>query len=77
MKKVVQKQKKQKMRRVTVRLPKKLLEDCMELSGLGVTATIRLALEALRRMRAQHQLLALQGKIKFDRTYEQIKADRG
>ena len=48
----------------------------MRESGLGVTEVLHAALKERRHRRAQQTLLDLGGKVKFLRSYEEIKADR-
>lgn len=64
------------VRKVTLNIPKQLLEEEMEATGLGVTELICAALEKQRRIRRQQALLRLQGNVKFELTYEQIKEMR-
>jgi hypothetical protein len=44
------------MKRVTVLLPELLIEDATKASGVGLTPTIRLGLEALIRSKAYREL---------------------
>ena len=61
------------MKKVTVNLPATLLEP---LDGMGTTELIRHALKEYRHRWACQELLKLQGKVKFDITYEQLKSER-
>jgi hypothetical protein len=51
------------IKRVTVNLPAKLLEDAGRVSGGGITETLVMGLELLTRRRAYVQALALKGKL--------------
>ena len=59
------------MRRVTVRLPAKLIQDAMDHSGKGPTDTIREALEEKLTTAAYDRMLALRGKIKFGMSWQE------
>jgi hypothetical protein len=51
------------IRRVTVNLPAKLLDEAESVSGRGITETIVLGLELLARRRAHAKAIALKGKL--------------
>jgi hypothetical protein len=63
-------------RKITVEVPAELLNKAQKASGLGITQTIRSGLELVAAGRAYERLLQLQGKVKFSRTLEELKADR-
>src|SRR4051812_7840696 len=50
------------VKRVTVNLPRHLLQDAMEVTGAGTTETIAQGLQLLARRRAYTKALALKGK---------------
>ena len=50
-------------RRVTANLPVALLREAQEASGRGITDTLRLGLELVRRQQAAARLLKLRGKV--------------
>ena len=50
---------------VTVELPVDLLEKARKTTGEGITGTIRRGLELVAAGRAQDELKALRGKVKF------------
>ncbi len=54
------------MRKITVEIPAKLLENAQSETGKGITETVREGLERLAATRAQKALLNLEGKGKFD-----------
>jgi hypothetical protein len=54
------------MKKVTAFLPADLLATCQNMTGEGVTETLRQALEAMARKRAYAGLLEMRGKIKFE-----------
>jgi hypothetical protein len=64
------------LRKITVEVPEKDLAAAQAFTGEGVSETVRAALRKLASMRAQHELLKLRGKVKFDLTYDEIKRDR-
>jgi hypothetical protein len=57
--------KKQEMQKVTVMLPRDLVERAKRASGLGVTPAIRKGLEAVAATEAYEALRKLRGKVKF------------
>ena len=63
-------------RRITVVVPAELLAKAQEASGAGITQTIRVGLELIAAGRAYERLLKRQGKVRFSRTLEELKADR-
>ena len=64
------------VRKITVRVPAKLLTKAQMASRAGVTQTVRAGLELIAAGGAYERILQLQGKIKFSRSLEELKADR-
>lgn len=64
------------LRKITVEVPVHDLERAQELTGEGVTETVRTALRKLASIQAQRRLLDLQGKVKFSATWQELKYDR-
>lgn len=64
------------MRKITVEVPEKLLDMAQSETGKGVSDTVRDGLRKLASARAQKELLALRGKVKFSISYEDMKEDR-
>jgi hypothetical protein len=62
--------------KVTVELPADLLERARKSTGDGITATIRRGLELVAAARAQRELTALRGKVKFSIDIDASRADR-
>jgi hypothetical protein len=62
--------------KVTVMLPKGLLQKAMKASGEGLTPTLRRGLELVAAKDAYRGLLKLKGKFDFGLDYEQVKKDR-
>lgn len=54
------------VRRVTVNLPRSLLEDAMQATGRGITETLIEGLDLVRRRRAYESAMALRGKLLLD-----------
>jgi hypothetical protein len=54
-----------KTRRVTANLPGALLEDAMNVTGKGVTDTLVIGLQLVRRSRAFDKAMALRGKVQL------------
>lgn len=63
-------------RKITVEVPKDLLEKAQEASGTGVTQTVRAGLQLVAASRTYARILRLQGKVRFSRTLAELKADR-
>jgi hypothetical protein len=63
-------------RKITVEIPAELLSKAQKASGAGITQTIRSGLELIAAGRAYNRLLQLQGKVRFSKTSEELKADR-
>jgi Arc/MetJ-type ribon-helix-helix transcriptional regulator len=65
-----------RMRKITVHVPKALLQTAQAHTGAGVTETIREGLKKLASVHAQQELLKLRGKVKFSMSLEELKYDR-
>jgi len=63
-------------RKVTVELPRELLEKAQKASGTGVTQTIRTGLQLVAASHAYAQLRRMRGRVRFSRTVADLKADR-
>ena len=66
----------EELRKITVQVPERDLELAQELTGEGVTETVRAALKKLASIRAQQRLLKLRGKVKFAMTLDEMRYDR-
>jgi hypothetical protein len=64
------------LRKITVEVPAHDLAMAQELTGGGVSETVRAALKKLVSIQAQRRLLKLRGKVKFDLTLEEMRYDR-
>ena len=63
-------------RKITVFVPEDLLVSAQQETGRGVTETVREGLKKLASLRAQRDLLALRGKVRFSMTWNEMKEDR-
>lgn len=63
-------------RKITVFVPEDLLISAQQETGSGVTETVREGLKKLASLRAQRELLALRGKVRFSMTWNEMKEDR-
>jgi len=63
-------------RKITVEIPDDLLEKAQQASGAGITQTIRTALQLLAASQAYDRLLQMRGKVRFSRSFEELKEDR-
>jgi hypothetical protein len=66
----------QAARKITVQIPAELLTKAQKASGAGITQTIRTGLELVAAGRAYERLLQFQGKVRFSKTLQELKADR-
>ena len=64
------------MRKITVEVPLRDLENAQALTGQGVTETVRAALRKLASVRAQRELRKLRGKVKFSMSLGEMRYDR-
>ncbi|MFZ0541684.1 MAG: hypothetical protein WBQ87_14970 [Candidatus Sulfotelmatobacter sp.] len=63
-------------RKITVEVPDDLLAKAQQASGTGITQTIRAGLQLLAASQTYDRLLQLRGKVRFSRTFEELKEDR-
>jgi hypothetical protein len=63
-------------RKITVEIPQDLLEKAQLASGAGITQTVRSALQILAASQVYDRLLQMRGKVRFSRTYQELKEDR-
>jgi hypothetical protein len=63
-------------RKITVEIPDDLLQKAQQASGTGITQTIRAGLQLMAASQAYDHLLQLRGKVRFSRTFEELKEDR-
>jgi hypothetical protein len=64
------------VRKITVEVPVRTLEMAQELTGSGVTDTVRAALKKLASIQAQRDLLKLRGTYKFRLDLDKLREDR-
>ena len=63
-------------RKITVEIPQGLLEKAQQASGTGITQTIRTGLQLLAASQAYEDLRKMRGKVRFSRTWQELKDDR-
>jgi hypothetical protein len=63
-------------RKITVEIPSDLLEKAQQATGTGITQTIRAGLQLVAASRTYARLRRLRGKVRFGRTWRELKADR-
>jgi hypothetical protein len=63
-------------RKITVEIPRELLEKAQRASGAGITQTVRTGLQLVAASRTYARLRQLRGKVHFRRTLAELKADR-
>jgi len=64
------------VQKITVEIPRELLEKAQLASGTGITQTVRTGLQLVAASRTYARLRQLQGKVRFGRTLADLKADR-
>jgi hypothetical protein len=63
-------------RKITVEVPQDLLKKAQRASGTGITQTVRTGLQLVAASRTYARLRQLRGKVRFTRTFAELKADR-
>jgi hypothetical protein len=63
-------------RKITVEVPRDLLEKAQRATGSGITQTVRAGLQLVAASQAYARLRRLRGKVRFTRTLAAVKADR-
>ena len=66
----------ERTRKIIVEVPQDLLEKAQQTSGAGITQTVRAGLQLVAAARAYARILQLRGKVRFQRTLAELKADR-
>jgi len=64
------------VRKVTVEIPRELLDKAQKASGTGITQTVRMGLQLIAASRTYARLRKFRGKVQFSRTLSELKADR-
>jgi hypothetical protein len=63
-------------RKITVEVPEKLLAKAQKASGEGITQTVRTGLQLVAASLTFAGLRQFRGKVRFSRTWSELKADR-
>ena len=66
----------QTARKITIQIPRELLDKAQKASGTGITQTVRTGLQLLAASRTYARLRQFRGKVRFARTVAELKADR-
>ncbi len=61
------------MRKITAILPAQLVDCAMEISGSGLTETLREALRDYNHHAASQRLLGMRGKLKFEMDWRELR----
>ena len=64
------------VRKITVEVSRDLLSKAQRASGKGITQTVRNGLQVLATAQAYDHLLQLQGKVRFSRSWQQLRVGR-
>lgn len=63
-------------RKITVEIPRVLLEKAQQASGTGITQTVRAGLQLVAASGTYARLRQLRGKVRFTLPLDELKADR-
>jgi hypothetical protein len=63
-------------RKITVEVPPDLLAKAQQASRAGITQTVRTGLQLVAASRTYARLRQLRGRVRFSRTWTELKADR-
>lgn len=66
---------KARMKKLTILVPEDLLRRAQRATKTGVTPTVRRGLEVLAARDVYDRLLALQGKVKFGMTWQELRGE--
>jgi hypothetical protein len=64
------------VQKITVAIPRELLDKAQKASGTGITQTVRTGLQLVAASRTYDRLRQFRGKVHFARTLAELKADR-
>ncbi|MBI3667864.1 MAG: hypothetical protein HY236_16810 [Acidobacteria bacterium] len=65
----------EEMQKVTVLLPRALVQKALSASGMGLTPTIRRGLETVAAAKAYERLRRRRGKVKFSINVDELRED--
>ena len=63
--------------KITAHVPKDLLKNAQEVTGAGITETIKEGLEYLARKKVYEELLKLEGTYTFSLDLDELRKDKG
>jgi len=63
-------------RKITVEIPRDLLDKAQEATGKGIKRTVCIGLQLVAASRTYARLRQLRGKVRFSKTLAELKADR-
>ena len=63
-------------RKITVKVPRELVKRMQRASGADITQTVRTGLQLVAASQTYASLRQLRGKVRFSRTWEELKAGR-
>jgi hypothetical protein len=63
-------------RKITLEIPRELLDKAQRATGTGITQTVRMGLQLVAASRTYARLRQFRGKVRFSRTLADLKADR-
>ncbi len=66
----------EQLRKITVEVSERDLDQAQKYSGEGITETVRAALREFTSRRAQKELLNYRGRVLFEMSLEDLKYDR-
>jgi len=63
------------VRKITVKIPRDLLDKAQRASGTGITQTVRMGLQLVAASRTYARLRRFRGKVRLARKLAELKAD--
>ena len=64
------------VQKITVEIPRELLDKAQKASGKGITQTVRTGLQLVAASQTYARLRQYRGQVRFGRTLAELKADR-
>jgi hypothetical protein len=64
------------VRKITIHIPRDLLDKAQQASGAGIAETVRMGLQLVAASRNYARLRQLRGKVRFSKTLAELKAGR-
>lgn len=66
----------EQLQKITINIPKELLENAQHIEDTNITETIKIALRFLIAAKAAQNIRSMRGKVKFSIDLESLREDR-